>query len=54
MIAAAGPGALANAASGRAVTHAHGSFRWGVPVPDPEKIICVGADFPDRTADRAA
>jgi 2-keto-4-pentenoate hydratase/2-oxohepta-3-ene-1,7-dioic acid hydratase in catechol pathway len=39
------------AAQGRAVTHADGSFRHDIPVPDPEKIICVGVNFPDRNAE---
>ena len=42
---------LASAAEGRAVTHANGSFRFDIPVPDPEKIICVGVNFPDRNAE---
>jgi 2-keto-4-pentenoate hydratase/2-oxohepta-3-ene-1,7-dioic acid hydratase in catechol pathway len=43
--------ALATAAKGRSVTHANGSFRWDIPVPNPEKIICVGVNFPDRNAE---
>lgn len=39
------------AAKGRANTHADGSFRYEIPVPDPEKIICVGVNFPDRNAE---
>lgn len=39
------------AADGRAVTHPAGSFRWDIPVPDPEKIVCVGVNFPDRNAE---
>ncbi len=39
------------AAKGRALTHAEGSFRYDIPVPDPEKIICVGVNFPDRNAE---
>ncbi len=39
------------AANGRALTHAEGSFRYDIPVPDPEKIICVGVNFPDRNAE---
>ena len=35
----------------RDVTHPFGSFRWDIPVPDPEKIICVGVNFPDRNAE---
>ena len=51
VIAADGFAALAAAAEGRAVTHAFGSFVWDIPVPDPEKIICVGVNFPDRNAE---
>ena len=40
-----------DAAAGKSVTHANGSFRWDIPVPDPEKIICVGVNFPDRNAE---
>jgi 2-keto-4-pentenoate hydratase/2-oxohepta-3-ene-1,7-dioic acid hydratase in catechol pathway len=39
------------AARGRAVTHADGGFTWEIPIPDPEKIICVGVNFPDRNAE---
>ncbi len=42
---------LAKAAQGRAVTHPDGAFRWDIPIPDPEKIICVGVNFPDRNAE---
>lgn len=42
---------LAGAARGRAVTHPPGSFRWDIPIPDAEKIICVGVNFPDRNAE---
>ncbi|MDQ2095037.1 fumarylacetoacetate hydrolase family protein [Rhodalgimonas zhirmunskyi] len=42
---------LAQAAMGRDVTHAPGSFTYAIPVPDPEKIICVGVNFPDRNAE---
>jgi 2-keto-4-pentenoate hydratase/2-oxohepta-3-ene-1,7-dioic acid hydratase in catechol pathway len=51
VIAAGGLQALAAAAVGRAVTHATGRFRWDIPVPDAEKIICVGVNFPDRNAE---
>ncbi|MCB1424528.1 MAG: fumarylacetoacetate hydrolase family protein [Zhengella sp.] len=44
-------GAVGKAAEGRAVTHPDGSFQWEIPVPDPEKIICVGVNFPDRNAE---
>jgi len=33
------------------VTQPHGSFRYDIPVPNPEKIICVGVNFPDRNAE---
>lgn len=42
---------ILSAAEGRAATFANGSFAWDVPVPDPEKIICVGVNFPDRNAE---
>jgi len=42
---------VTQAAAGRTPTHADGSFRWDIPVPDPEKIICVGVNFPDRNAE---
>jgi 2-keto-4-pentenoate hydratase/2-oxohepta-3-ene-1,7-dioic acid hydratase in catechol pathway len=39
------------AAKGRSLTHVDGTFRFDIPVPDPEKIICVGVNFPDRNAE---
>ncbi|MBL9054166.1 MAG: fumarylacetoacetate hydrolase family protein [Tabrizicola sp.] len=39
------------ATKGRDATHLDGSFSWGIPIPDPEKIICVGVNFPDRNAE---
>lgn len=42
---------LAKAAMGREVTHPYGSFSYDIPIPDPEKIICVGVNFPDRNAE---
>ena len=39
------------AAKGGAVTHPAGTFDWEIPVPDPEKIICVGVNYPDRNAE---
>ena len=42
---------LAQAAEGVAVTHPDGSFVYEIPVPAPEKIICVGVNFPDRNAE---
>jgi 2-keto-4-pentenoate hydratase/2-oxohepta-3-ene-1,7-dioic acid hydratase in catechol pathway len=51
VIAGDGLQVLAQAAQGRHVTHTHGRFRWDIPVPDAEKIICVGVNFPDRNAE---
>ena len=42
---------LLDAAKGRTITHPDGSFQWEIPVPAPEKIICVGVNFPDRNAE---
>lgn len=44
------PQVLAAAAS-RAASHPEGSFTYDPPIPDPEKIICVGVNFPDRNAE---
>lgn len=51
VIAAGGLGALEAAAAGRGVSHPEGSFTWEIPVPDAEKILCVGVNFPDRNAE---
>lgn len=51
VIAAEGFGVLSAAAQGRDVTFKDGEFRWDIPVPNPEKIICVGVNFPDRNAE---
>jgi len=42
---------LEAAARERAVTNRDGTFAWDIPIPDPEKIICVGVNFPDRNAE---
>ncbi len=42
---------LAQTAQGRDVTHATGSYSYKIPIPAPEKIICVGVNFPDRNAE---
>ena len=42
---------LEKAAEGKAVSHPNGSFIYEIPVPAPEKIICVGVNFPDRNAE---
>lgn len=39
------------AATGRPASHSEGSFTYDPPIPDPEKIICVGVNFPDRNAE---
>ncbi len=51
VIAADGLPDLARAAAGRGVTHPSGSFDYLIPVTNPEKIICVGVNFPDRNAE---
>ena len=39
------------AARARDVTHAPGAFIYEMPLPEAEKIICVGVNFPDRNAE---
>jgi 2-keto-4-pentenoate hydratase/2-oxohepta-3-ene-1,7-dioic acid hydratase in catechol pathway len=39
------------AAQGQAPSHAEGAYRLEMPVPDAEKILCVGVNFPDRNAE---
>ena len=39
------------AGKGRTASHPDGSFTYDPPIPDPEKIICVGVNFPDRNAE---
>ena len=51
VIGAGALGMMVQAGAGRRVTHPHGAFRWEIPVPGPEKIICVGVNFPDRNAE---
>lgn len=52
VIAAGGLGQLSQATDGTsAVTHASGSFTYSIPIPFPEKIICVGVNYPDRNAE---
>lgn len=51
VIAAGGLSDLEQAATGRAVTHPFGAFVHEIPVTNPEKIICVGVNFPDRNAE---
>ena len=49
VIEAEGLARLQGAAEGRTVTHT--AFTYQIPVPAPEKIICVGVNFPDRNAE---
>lgn len=51
VIAADGLHILAQAANAHPVTHSTESFTYQIPVPNPEKIICVGVNFPDRNAE---
>lgn len=51
VIEADGLHAVAKATQGRDVTHANGSFSYEIPIPAPEKIICVGVNFPARNAE---
>lgn len=39
---------LANSAAGQAIDYAVEDVRLEIPIPSPEKIICVGVNFPDR------
>ncbi len=42
---------LAEDAVGRAPDHAFADITWLPPVPAPEKIICIGVNYPDRNAE---
>lgn len=37
--------------AGRAPDHALDRVTLEIPIPDPEKILCVGVNFPDRNAE---
>lgn len=39
---------LTDAAKTKSVSHRHGDFSFQIPVPNPEKIICVGVNYPAR------
>ena len=43
--------AIGKAAEGRDATRGPGEFTYRIPVPNPEKIICVGVNFPARNAE---
>jgi 2-keto-4-pentenoate hydratase/2-oxohepta-3-ene-1,7-dioic acid hydratase in catechol pathway len=49
VIAGDGLHTLAQAATGR--TPSHRDVTYHIPIPQPEKIICVGVNFPDRNAE---
>lgn len=51
VIEAAGFETLEEAAASQPVTHEAGTFTYDIPVPNPEKIICVGVNFPARNAE---
>ncbi|MCM2563145.1 fumarylacetoacetate hydrolase family protein [Lutimaribacter sp. EGI FJ00015] len=51
LIAADALARLADEAQGRAPTHTPNEYRYLPPIPAPEKIICVGVNFPDRNAE---
>jgi 2-keto-4-pentenoate hydratase/2-oxohepta-3-ene-1,7-dioic acid hydratase in catechol pathway len=51
VIAAGKLGSLAEAAAGRSPDHALGEITWLPPIPAPEKIICIGVNYPDRNAE---
>lgn len=42
---------LVEAAAGRPVDFESADVRFDIPVPQPEKIICVGVNYPDRNAE---
>lgn len=41
-------GKLAEEGAGMKADMAPGTFRYEIPIPAPEKLICVGVNFPDR------
>jgi 2-keto-4-pentenoate hydratase/2-oxohepta-3-ene-1,7-dioic acid hydratase in catechol pathway len=42
---------LAEDAAGRAADHPLDAVTWLPPIPQPEKIICIGVNYPDRNAE---
>jgi 2-keto-4-pentenoate hydratase/2-oxohepta-3-ene-1,7-dioic acid hydratase in catechol pathway len=42
---------LADEAAGRSPDFAHDAIIWQPPIPAPEKIICIGVNYPDRNAE---
>jgi 2-keto-4-pentenoate hydratase/2-oxohepta-3-ene-1,7-dioic acid hydratase in catechol pathway len=51
VIAAGAVSRLADDATRRAPDHALGAITWLPPIPAPEKIICIGVNYPDRNAE---
>ena len=51
VIAAGKLASLAEEAAGRTPVHALSEITWLPPVPAPEKIICIGVNYPDRNAE---
>src|SRR4029077_7005486 len=50
-IAAGALARLADDAAGRSPDHALDAITWQPPIPAPEKIICIGVNYPDRNAE---
>ena len=42
---------LAEDAARRPPDHALDAITWQPPIPSPEKIICIGVNYPDRNAE---
>ncbi len=51
VIAAGAMPRLADAAAARAADHRLGEIALRPPIPAPEKIICIGVNYPDRNAE---
>jgi len=51
VIAAGALAHLADRATGLSADFGADEIAYEIPVPDPEKIICVGVNFPDRNAE---
>jgi len=51
VIAAGALSKLADDAARRSTDHALDAITWLPPVPAPEKIICIGVNYPDRNAE---
>ena len=51
IIAAGKLASLAEEAAGRPPDYAISDITWLPPVPAPEKIICIGVNYPDRNAE---